>query len=210
MFTLPQVKRKTSARRQIDIQGVRDGIIELRHHKYCLILRVSSLNFELYSEAEQDAIIDSYENFLNAIGCPLQVLIRTREVDMSQYFAGLQQLRSQESELIYRQLIKSYESFVNQLIESSRILSRHFYVIVPLENRSGEDAVAAREQTLIRADIITRGLNKLGIQTVPLDNLEALDLFYSFYSASNAKDQPLTYPTLSLLHKQFSMEGVRS
>ena len=57
MFALQKSKSKTSSRHQIAIRGVRDGILMLPNNEYRAILQVSSLNFELRSEEEQDAII---------------------------------------------------------------------------------------------------------------------------------------------------------
>ena len=80
MFGLRKSKNKASSRGQIAIKGVRDGILILPNNEYRAILQVSSLNFELRSEEEQDAIIDTYESFLNSVGTNLQILIRTREI----------------------------------------------------------------------------------------------------------------------------------
>ncbi|RKV98641.1 MAG: hypothetical protein D8G53_02340 [Candidatus Saccharimonas sp.] len=85
MFGLRKSNAKSSARRQIALKGVRDGILLLPQNNYRAILSVSALNFELRSEDEQDAIIDTYESFLNSIGWPIQILVRTREIDMDGY-----------------------------------------------------------------------------------------------------------------------------
>ena len=51
---------KTSSRKQIQIKGVKDGILLLPGNKYRAVLELSSINFELKSEAEQDALIETY------------------------------------------------------------------------------------------------------------------------------------------------------
>ena len=84
MFALQKSRNKVSSRSQIAIKGARDGILILPNNQYRAVLEVSSLNFELKSEDEQDIIIDTYESFLNSVGTNLQILIRTREVDMTQ------------------------------------------------------------------------------------------------------------------------------
>ncbi|MFO0971391.1 MAG: hypothetical protein U0520_03545 [Candidatus Saccharimonadales bacterium] len=63
MFALQKSKTKSNSRQQIAIKGVRDGILILPGNQYRAVLEVSSLNFELKSEEEQDAIIDTYEAF---------------------------------------------------------------------------------------------------------------------------------------------------
>ena len=56
---------KVSSRKQIQIKGVKDNILLLPNNEYRVVLETSSVNFELKSEAEQDVLIDSFENFLN-------------------------------------------------------------------------------------------------------------------------------------------------
>jgi hypothetical protein len=67
----------SSSRRQINISGVNDGVLILPSFKYRSILQVSSINFELKSEAEQDVVIDTYQSFLNSLAIPLQIVIWT-------------------------------------------------------------------------------------------------------------------------------------
>lgn len=63
MFILQKSNKKVSSRKQIDIEGVRDGILILPDGHYRTVLNASSINFELKSEAEQDALIDTYQSF---------------------------------------------------------------------------------------------------------------------------------------------------
>ena len=111
MFALQKSRSKTSARQQIAIKGVRDGILMLPNNEYRAILQVSSLNFELRSEEEQDAIIDTYESFLNSVGTSLQILVRTREIDMDKYLDDLKERLDNERVPIYRNKLKNYDEF---------------------------------------------------------------------------------------------------
>lgn len=108
MFVLQKSRNKTSARNQIAIKGMQDGILLLPNSEYRAILRVSSLNFELKSEEEQDAIIDTYESFLNSVGSSLQILIRTREIDMDKYLEELRERLDDETEAVYRNQLQNY------------------------------------------------------------------------------------------------------
>ena len=85
MWLLSKSKQRTGSRRQIQIKEVKDGIILLSNNQYRAVLETSSINFELKSEAEQDVIIDSFQNFLNSLSFPVQILVRVREIDADQY-----------------------------------------------------------------------------------------------------------------------------
>lgn len=193
-------KTKASSRSQIAIDGARDGILILPNHQYRAILEVSSLNFELKSEDEQDAIIDTYESFLNSVGSSLQILIRTREIDMDSYLADLRSRYEGETEQIYRDQLVYYDEFIRSLIQTNTILTRHFYIVVPYTASGKTDFELVKEQLGLTVDIVEKGMMRLGMHARHLTSLEALDLFYSFYNPTQAKIQPLTERALSLIH----------
>ena len=150
---------KASAHQQINIRGVRDGILLLPHNRYRVILEVSAVNFELKSEDEQDALIDTYESFLNSLPCSLQILVRVRELDMDKYLADLEDRLASESEAIYKKQIKHYSAFVHRLVASKKILSRQFYIVPSYESHTN-DFDAAKEQLTINADIVSKGVGR--------------------------------------------------
>lgn len=209
MSILQKSRNKASSRRQINIKGVRDGILVLPNHCYRAVLEVSSLNFELKSEDEQDALIDTFESFLNSLPCPLQIIVRIRELDMSKYLADLHVQLASEKEAVYRSQLESYSEFVKSLVADNKILSRHFFVVLPYSSKSGEDFEAAKEQLSINRDIVGKGLMRLGMQTRRLGSLEILDLFQTFYNPGQAKRQPITDQVVRLLSNVY-VKGERS
>lgn len=200
MSILRKSDHKASAREQINIRGVQDGILLLTKHEFRLVLEVSSVNFELKSEAEQDALIDTYESFLNSLPCAVQIIVRLREMDMSGYLADLNEKRKQEKESVYQQQIDAYSEFVQSLVADNRILSRHFYVVLPY---TADDFETAKEQLLVNADLVAKGFMRLGMRTRQLDSLETLGLFHSFYNPAQAKSQPITERVVELLNSEF-------
>lgn len=207
MFALQKSKSKSSSRGQIAIKGVRDGILMLPGNQYRAVLEVSALNFELRSEEEQDAIIETYESFLNSVGSSLQVLIRTREIDMDKYLEQLTGRLDGETEPIYRKQLKNYDEFIRSLITTNKILTRHFYVIVPYHVSGRTDFELVQEQINLKLDIVSKGMMRIGMHTKELSSLEILDLFYSFYSPTQAKIQPLTEQALQLIHTALIEKG---
>ena len=200
MLGLRKSKIKASSRSQIAIKGVRDGILMLPNNEYRAILQVSSLNFELKSEEEQDAIIETYESFLNSVGTSLQILVRTREIDMDKYLEDLQERLDGETVPIYRDQLQNYDEFIRSLITDNKILTRHFYIVVPYKMSGKTNFDIVCEQLKIRLDIIAKGMARIGMHTDQLDSLEVLDLFYSFYSPIQSKMQPLTEQALQIIH----------
>jgi hypothetical protein len=192
MWLLNKSKQKTGSRRQIQIKEVRDGIILLPNNQYRAVLETSSINFELKSEAEQDVIIDSFQNFLNSLSFPVQILVRVREIDIEQYIEQILIKKDQENEKAYKTQIQNYAEFIRNLVSGNKILARHFYFVIAfVPDDKNQDFDLTREQIRNREDIVIKGLEKIGMKVNNLDSLQVLQLFYNFYNPSQAKSQPL-------------------
>lgn len=194
-----QANRKSS-RRQIQIKEVRDGILVLPNNEYRLVIETSSVNFELKSDEEQDVILDSFQNFLNSLVSPLQILVRVREVDIDSYLTQIAVSKTSEKEKVYKTQIDNYCSFIKNLVSGNKILSRRFYIIIPYKDTDrSKDFQTISEHINLQRSIVTRGLEKLGMKARTLESLELLDLFYSFYNSSQTKTQELKGHTIEAL-----------
>lgn len=172
----------------------------LPENKYRLVIETSAINFELKSEAEQDALIDNFQNFINSLPCPIQILIRVREVDIDNYLEEFISNNNHETNKLYRQQIKHYGKFVKKLVKGSKILSRRFYLVVPYEPESEKtDFNLVKEQINLSLNIVAKGLERLGMKTRNLNTLEILELFYSFYNPGVYKTQPIKEKTYQML-----------
>lgn len=203
MFTSLKSSKKASSRGQIAIKGAQDNILLLPGEHYRAVLEVSPLNFELKSEAEQDAIIETYESFLNSLAIPLQIVIRTRQIDMDKYLMELSKRLENEALPVYREQLQHYNEFIRGLIQSNKILTHHFYIVIPYDHtaKGKSDFILIKEQLALSVDIVAKSMHRLGIQTRQLSSLEILELFYSFYNPTQAKIQPLTERALRAVHR---------
>lgn len=154
------------------------------------------------SEDEQDALIDTYQNFLNSLNTNFQIVIRIRELDMDKYLQGFRNKINTHDEQIYRKQAENYIDFVGKLVTNNKILTRRFYVVLPYK-ATDQDFSIVSEQLKQSAELVAKGLGRLGMQTQKLNSLEVLDLFYSFYSPLNAKRQPLREQTIQLLKEAY-------
>lgn len=205
MHLLKKVSSNGSAYQQIDIKGVKDDVLILPNNRYRSIIQTSAINFELKSESERDALIDSYQSFLNSLDYPIQLVIRVREVDLDEYFSLLDARAEKERIVIYRHQLKSYADFLKGLVNVNRILSRSFYVVIALDSDAKHDFDFAKDQLAFRSDLVAKGLQRLGMHTTQLDSLAILNLFYSYYNPAQSKLQPLSDSALKMMH--FALKG---
>ena len=191
MSSSKKQKANGSARSQIGIKEVKDGILILPDNRYRSVLSTSSLNFELQSEEEQDVIVDAFQSFLNSLTTPIQILVRVRELDIDRYLEDFEGKLKNETEEIYKEQLENYSDFIKKLVAGNKILSRKFYLIIPHDNKSKIDFETVKEQLMLEQEIIIKGLEKIGMTARQLTSLEILELFYGFYRPEQAKIQPL-------------------
>src|SRR3989344_1439491 len=197
LFTKSGIK---SSRQQIQIKKITDNILVLPNQEYRIILETSSINFELKSEEEQDVMIDSFQNFLNALPCPIQILVRVREVDIDKYIEDISKSKDKEEVPAYKTQIESYCTFVKKLVSGNRILSRRFYIVIPYKNQEkSQDLKLIKEHLNLEKDIVTKGLERMQMKARSLTIIEILNMFYSFYNTESIKTQELTKETLKAL-----------
>lgn len=200
MSLLNKSKSNAGSRRQIQIREVKDNILVLPDNQYRIVIETSSINFELKSDEEQDVLIDGFQNFLNALPCELQILVRVRELDLDRYLEQITKTKDNEKEKVYQEQISNYCDFIKQVVSGNKILSRHFYIVVPYHHiDKTNDFDFIKEQITLRKDIVSKALEKLGMKARTLDSLELLDLFYSFYNPDQAKTQELKGQTIQRL-----------
>ena len=179
----------------LPLEDVQRDVVRLRNGDYRAVLRTSSVNFGLKSEAEQDAILAGYRRFLNGLSFPLQVLVRVAPTDVDAYVAGLRNTPSSGGDTL-RRLIRDHESFVRRTARERTLLDRRFYLVVPAEMdaqavRRGirwpwrrpagapgsSDLVAARRKLAFRCGEVMQGLSLFGVHATRLEGEALLALW---------------------------------
>lgn len=195
-----------SAYQQIAIKRVYDGILLLDDNTYVAIYETSSVNFELKSENEQDTLIENFRSFLNGLDGSLQIIIRTREIDLDSIQERIDQRLRLESSPVFRLQLKNYAEFIKSLVKDNRILTRSFYLAIKHIGNSKTDYETAKEQLTIKADIISKGLQRLGMSVSQLNDLSVLNLFHSFYSPDAYKIRPISHDLLAAIKPHLERE----
>lgn len=127
--TLPH----NSTQRYLPFSEIRDNMIIMKDWSARMVLKCSTINFLLKSSQEQDAIIMSYQRFLNSLDFPIQILIKSTKLDIDAYLWKLSvKAAKQENTLLQRQTYE-YIDYLKKLVEIAQIMKKDFYIIVPFD-----------------------------------------------------------------------------
>jgi Fe2+ transport system protein B len=197
----------------LKIAEIRDDTLVLKNGGLRAVLSVSSINFNLKSEEEQNAIIYSYQGFLNTLEFPIQIVIRSRKLDIDEYLDKLRKMgEKQQNPLLQRQTYE-YVEYISKLVEYADIMAKEFYVIVPydpyraqkqtmiqkfmqsLQAKENYDAVKRRHDEFEalkkslnqRLSTVKVGLENCALKANQLTTKELIELFYNIYNPEVAR-----------------------
>jgi hypothetical protein len=207
-------KITTSTQQFLDIAEIRENTVIMRDSTLRAVILVSSINFALKSEDEQNAIISAYVSFLNNLDFPLQIVIQSRELNIDNYLNALKQKGKEQTNELLKMQTYEYIDYINELIAMSKIMNKRFYVVVtynPVSDRKKsfftrfidvfrpvnliqlkkEKFLRRRSDLTHRVDNIISSLNSIGLNAVELDTQSLIELYYTTYNPGTAANQKL-------------------
>lgn len=210
-----------STQQHLPIAGILEDVILLADGSARAVLRCDPVNFELKSEQEQNAIIYSYQSFLNALDFPVQVVVQSKRLDLERYLIRLQDQHGQVENDLLRIQMQEYVSFVRRLISVANIMSKRFYVTVSFSLTTAnatknqfnsllhkqptgplmdsEQFGRLRSEVLNRAGLVANGLARLGVKAELLETQRLIELYYGIYNPDVATEERLPDQDLSVL-----------
>ena len=192
----------------LEIDQVREGVLILKNKALRGVLMVSSLNFALKSEDEQNAILYQFQSFLNSLDFSCQIVVQSRKLNITGYLEKLKELEeTQENELLKMQTAE-YREFIQGLVETGAILAKTFFVVIPytlweveglpftgkkllkrpkIPTLTEEAFQRCKSQLWQRMEFVALGLRRCGLQAVPLTTPELIELFWSLHHPKEAE-----------------------
>lgn len=210
-----------STQNMLQIAEIRDGIVIMSDGSFRSVVMVKSINFDLMSPQEQEAVEYNYQNFLNSLFFPIQIFIRSQKVDIAPYIEKLDKIRSEHDNMLLALLMDDYIGYITTLAQQTNIMDKKFYIVIPFfphvdvqkaltQSKNFVtgfvDLFSSREQHVVineddlekaktelrtRVQTVLSGLLQSNIQGLPLDTQELIELYYDTYNPDTATRQQL-------------------
>lgn len=205
---------KASTQEHLDIEDIVDDLLILKNGAAATIFETTAVNFDLLSEVEQDAVIASFGQLLNSLSFPIQVVIRSKRMDVSSYLDRLGELEEKQTNPYLKEKIKGYRQYISELVSKNEVLDKHFYITIPYEEitlstptsnplslLTGKSAPLHfnKRRLLEKAKIdlkpkkeqLLKQLSAIGLKARQLTSQELVELFYDLYNPDEAREQKM-------------------
>ena len=191
-------KAKASTQEHLDIEEIVDDLVVLKNGNLALVMATTAVNFDLLSEAEQDATIYAYGALLNSLTFAIEILIISKKADITSYFNTLEEAERNQPNPDLKLQVQKYKSFIESTVQQKTVLDKNFYIIIaysPLEKgiaavtgkksqaKSRMSQVSDAKNSLIpKRDHLIKQTARLGLITRQLTTQELIELFYEIYN----------------------------
>jgi len=213
----PAQQKSAATQRFLPIAEIHNDTVVLKNGGLRAVLQTTSINFNLKSEEEQNALIYGYQSFLNSLEFPIQILIRSKKLDIDDYLSHLQEIKEKQENPLLKEQTAEYQEYIEKLVEYADIMEKKFYVVVPVDAPTGtkigfidrflshifpDDSIAKlktrqknfkdlRKKLTQRVNQVEQALMALNIRTKELNSKELIELFYQSYNPVTARQEKL-------------------
>ncbi len=133
-----KIKKKQNQQEQINtlkllpISEIRGNTIILKDWWLRAIIKVWGLNLDLKNFEEQQITIEQYKRFLNWLDFPIQILVRSTYLDITDYINFINEKVNNIENDILKWYWKEYLNFLEKInLQQWIAFSKEFYIIVP-------------------------------------------------------------------------------
>ena len=147
---MKKIKEK-STQSWIPIENILDnGIIETKN-KYLKILKIIPINYNLKSDLEKNAILNSYKTFLKTCNFDIQILIQSSKENLEKNILKIQKNIQKKENKYLEEIAENYIEYINQINITKKSSSKNFYIIISKEINKESEYVEAFE--MIKQDL---------------------------------------------------------
>lgn len=215
---VPVKTNPNSTQNTLLINEIRDGVVIMSDGSFRSVVMLKSINFDLMSPQEREGVEYGYQGFLNSLYFPVQIFVRSQKVDLGPYIEKLDKIRGEHDNMLLALLMDDYINFMADLASQTNIMDKKFFVVIPyfpaadtqkavqaskglISSIFGQkdqavtinesDLEAAKTELRNRVQAVLNGLLQCGVQGLPLDTQELIELYYDAYNPDTATRQQL-------------------
>lgn len=162
-----------------------NGNIKLKNNKYIKIIKINPINYNLKSDLEKKAILNSYKIFLKTCNFNIQILIQSKKEDLSSHINNIQENINKKENKYLEKIYLNYLEYIKKINSKNKSSSKDFYLIICSEKTKDDDYINSKD--IIENELkekyfkIKECLARCGNSVIEIQNKEdVIKIFYSF------------------------------
>ncbi len=159
------------------------GIIKLKDNNFIKIIKVIPINFNLKSNLEKEAILNSYKLFLKTCNFDIQILIQSKKEDLSKNISKIKENIKKENDEKISEISENYINFIKDLNKTRKSSSKNFFILIKYSPKNSDniDIEIINQELNEKVYKIKECLARCGNYIVPINNIEEIKKIYISY-----------------------------
>ncbi len=175
-------------------QILKDGIIEIENNIYIKLLEVTPINYNLKSDLEKEAILNSFKIFFRTCQFDIQILIQSNKEDLTHHISKIKKYVSKKENKYLKNISENYIQYISNLNNNKKSSSKKFYIIIKNQpfNKKEKNIEIIKQELNEKYIKIKECLSRCGNKVNNIDKKEEiLKIFFSYLNTKkylNRKD----------------------
>ncbi len=185
LVSFMRVKKKSSwlssdAQGLLDVRDIRADTVFLRKGGAFGLIKVTPINYGMLSKEDQDSVIYGFLEFLNTINFPIQIVMKSINLDINDYLSALKHRIEARDDKISLAYYEHFSNYMRDYIAATKINDRLFYIVVPAKRHWDEREVIRGLESRCKNMMDTLAFS--GINSERLNTQQLLNLYASYFT----------------------------
>ena len=137
-----KVEQIPSVQDYLPIESILEkGIIKLKDFSYIKIIKVNPINYNLKSDLEKEAILNSYKTLFKGLKFDLQILIQSKKEDLTNHIEKIKINSQNENNKFINNYLNDYINYIKEKNNLNKSASKNFYLIIKNKTENNEENI---------------------------------------------------------------------
>ena len=164
-----------------------NGVVQYKNY-YIKVLRIIPIEYDLKSNLEKQAILNSYKVFLKTCNFDSQILIQSKKENLSKHLSQIKDQEKNYHENEFLDVFKNYYTYISNLNKNNKSASKNYFLVIKskVEAFKSDDSFKSKEifnQLNEMSLKIKESLSRCGNSVLEIRTKDEIEeVFNSFYN----------------------------
>jgi len=164
------------------IEKIKSDAVFLKDGRALALIRIHPINFGFLEEKEKDAVIYGFLTFLNNLNFPIQIVMRSVNLDMEEYLKHLKSRIEKRQDPLAMAYYEHFAEYLRNYLATNATKTKLFYLVIPVKSKGSEKAtLIALSQ---RCERVMNSLAVVGVITQRLITQQLINFYSSYFTQS--------------------------
>lgn len=180
-------KRQNLTKEWLPFDKILENGIIVTSKAFIKIIKIKPINYDLKSNLEKEAVLNSYKLFLKSCDFDIQIIVQSKKESLDQYFLSLKKISEEEENEKIKEISNNYIEFLNNKNNENNSSSKNFFIVLKSEIKAENKEEFSLSETVAINNLnekyfkVKESLSRCGNIIFEINNKEEIeDILKSF------------------------------